>query len=295
MAEKPDDGRQQPHWTPSQRAVARAQQIYLEDLPAIDLVDLTGWLTVQLQGGANDNHPDCRVYADALYDMSRLIDELRFETSLAAVYIMELGDQPSIREHNRDQLAGAFRVPGTAIALLSPQLGDKPFVAQLFSEPITPLAGHRVLAGWFSAQLLDSALIRSVATLDCVAILLFSASGRPFAVDGHNDLLLPSFCAGDLELMVPCYGSHPAWPGLYQLTEHSSFQMARAYRHGFIHRRRVPTELHGGAEAIVSFGGESSMPVLGKLDQLSMVRDFYCGVLHVATRLAGELLRPAGD
>lgn len=43
---------------------------------------------------------------------------------------------------------------------------------QLLLNPTAALGGHRVLSGWWAAQLLDSAIIRGIAVLDRVAILL---------------------------------------------------------------------------------------------------------------------------
>jgi hypothetical protein len=294
MAEKLDPNERQLSWMPSRHALECAQRIYLEDLTAVDLVGLTGWLTGQLQRGSNDDREHCRVYADALYDMSRLIAELRFETSLAAVYIADLGERLCSEERDRSELSGIFVVPGMAVALLSPQLEDRLSLERIFTDPTTPVGGNRVLAGWFTAQLLDSALMRSIAALDCIAILLWSAAGRPFSMDSQGNLMLPAFCQKDLELIERQYGSSPAWSSLYGLTESGYIEMVRQYRYGFIHRRRAPTELHGGVGAVVRFGGDGAAPTLSKRDQLKMIQDFYHEVLHAATGLAGELLR-SGD
>lgn len=278
-------------WLPSHHALEGAQRILVEDLPAIDLVGLTRWLTLQLQRGSNDNHENCRVYADALYNMSRLIDELRFEASLAAVYIIDLGENASANKRSHGKPSAAFSMPGVALSLLSPRLEDRPLLTQLFSEPATPLAGHRMLAGWFAAQLIDSALMRSIAALDCIAVLLWSAAGRSFKKDSGNNLLLPTFCQFDMKIIDDEYGSNPAWPSLYQLTEHSSLQLVRPYNRGFAHRRRMPMQLHGGAEPNAIFGGEDAAPTLSVQDQLAMVVDFYRDVLCVATNLADDIFR----
>lgn len=291
MSDYSDIDDRPPCWMPSHHALKGAQHILAEDLPAIDLVGLTRWLTLQLQHGSNDNHENCKVYADALYDMSRLIDELRFEASLAAVYIIDLREKISPNERADGKPPAPFSIPGIALSLLSPRLMDKPLLTQFFSEPAAPLAGHRVLAGWFTAQLIDSALMRSIAALDCIAILLWSAAGRSFERDSEDNLLLPAFCPIDMKFIDSEYGSKPAWPRLYQLTGHSCLQVVRPYNRGFVHRRRMPMQLHGGPEPSVIFGGEDAAPTVSVQDQLTMVVDFYRDVLCVATNLADEILR----
>lgn len=293
MSEYPDSDGRMPGWLPSHHALEGAQRILVEDLPAIGLVGLTRWLTLQLQRGSNDNRANCKFYADALYDMSRLIDELRFEASLAAVYIIDFGEEISLKGQAHDKPSASFSPPGIALPLLSPQLRNKPtpLLTQFFSQPATPLTGHGVIAGWFAAQLIDSALMRSITALDCIAMLLWSATGRSFKRDNEGNLILPAFCQIDLTFIKPEYGSKPAWPDLYGLTEHSCLRMVRPYNRGFVHRRRLPMQLHGGSELSVTFGGEGAMPTISAQDQLAMVVDFYREVLGVATDLADQILQ----
>jgi hypothetical protein len=291
MSDHSDIDDRLPCWLPSHDALKGAQHILAEDMPAIDLVGLTRWLTLQLQRGSNDNHENCKVYADALYDMSRLIDELRFEASLAAVYIIDLGEKISLKERADGEPSAPFSMPGMALSLLSPKLGDKPLLTQLFSEPSTPLAGHRVLAGWFTAQLIDSALMRSIAALDCITVLLWSAAGRSFKRDREDNLIFPTFSKVAMNSLKREYRSKVAWPGLYELTDHSCLQRIRPYNRGFVHRRRMPMQLHGGPELNVTFGGEDVMPTVSVQDQVAMIMDFYREVLRVAAHLADEILR----
>lgn len=67
--------------------------------------------------------------------MSRWIDELRFEVTLAGVYIAEFDGKTSTRASSADGLHGSFEVPGNAITLLSP-----------------PLEGDRLLSSFFFDQ-----------------------------------------------------------------------------------------------------------------------------------------------
>jgi hypothetical protein len=290
MPEESGTGSRPPGWQPSPLALRRAQRVYLESMPHVGLTGLTGWLTTQLQRGLSDHDEHCRVYGDALYEMSRLIDELRFEASLASVYIAEFGGKLGAKPRSRGDLRGSFEVPGTGIALLSPPLDNKALLTQHFADPITPIAGYRTLAGWYTAQLLDSALARAVAALDCIAVLLWSAARIPPATDRQGRLMLPTFCEADLEVVGSHYCSSAVWLSLFALTEHGLNRMVRSYRDGFIHQRRAPAELHGGQEASIRFGGDRVVPPVSAERQLAILSEFYNDVLRTAITRADEVL-----
>jgi hypothetical protein len=290
MPEGSETGNRPQGWNPSLHALQQAQQTYLDSMPNVNLTGLTGWLTTQLQHGMNDRDEHCRVYGDALYEISRLIEELRFEASLASVYITEFGSKLCAKRRASRDLRGSFEMPGDAITLLNPSLNNGVVLTQHFDDPITPIAGHRVLAGWYTAQLLDSALARAIAALDCVAVLLWSAARIPPITDRQGRLILPTFCEEDLEVVGSHYCSSPMWLSLFTLTEHSSIQMVRPYRNGFIHQRRAPMELHGGQEVSIRFGGDRAVPPIGAQRQLAIVKDFYSEILHAAITRANEVL-----
>ena len=72
-------------WMPSDSEVREAQAIFFEDLPPLALDGLTKWLVAEDANG-RESEPR-RIFGDALYDLSALLDEVRFEVGVAAMYI----------------------------------------------------------------------------------------------------------------------------------------------------------------------------------------------------------------
>jgi hypothetical protein len=286
---RPEPEKHPAGWQPSAETVTAARAVYADALPPVNLVGLTRWLTARLQQGMSDEDVHCRVYGDALYEISRLIGELRFEVALAALYITEFGDKPAPGGAHPHVPRRPFEVPGTAITLISPPLDDAFLLSQLFANPGSPIAGHRTVAGWLAAQLLDSARLRAEAALDCVAVLLWCAAAEPLRSDHAGQVILPTFCVRDLERVGPRYRSLPAWPSLCQLAER---QCARGWstRGAFIHQRRLPVQLHGGREAVVRFGGDRAAPTVNAKRQLAMTVNFGRGVLGPAIAYTDEIL-----
>ena len=146
------------------------------------------------------------VYIDALFDLTQLGEELRYATSVGAVYLIGVrGDVAAAQDH-ATSLSGGMSVPTTARALLAPYLRPNPAPSQLLTRPGEPIAGQRVLGGWWAAQLFDSALIRGLACLDRVAIMLHRAAGKPLVRDNRsNELRLPAFRARYLQTIADAY------------------------------------------------------------------------------------------
>lgn len=290
MVEQSETENGLPRWRPTPYSIEQARQNYAKILPTVDLTGLTGWLTTQLQRGMSDDNEYCMLFGDALYEISRLIDELRFEVALATVYIREFDDKTSTRASSTDGLRGSFEVPRNAITLLSPPLEGGRLLSSFFVDPSASIAGQRTIAGWFTAQLLDSALIRAVAAIDCLPVLLWSAAETPMRTGRCGRLSLPKFCSSDLELVAFRYDSGPAWSNLCKLTEHTYMHLAVAYHDGFIHQRRAPRKLHGGRKSAITFGGHRSAAVMSADRQLKLVSNFICSVLHPAIKYTNQIL-----
>lgn len=290
MAEQSGPGNRLPRWSPTPYSMERARQNYADILPAVNLAGLTSWLTTQLQRGMSDNNEHCMLFGDALFEISRLIDELRFEVALAAVYITDFDGKTSTRASSADGLHGSFEVPGNAITLLSPPLEGDRLLSSFFIDPSASIAGQRTIAGWFAAQLLDSALIRAVAAIDCLPVLLWCAAETPMRTGYHGHPSLPTFCSNDLGIVALRYDSNSAWSDLCKLTEHKYMHQAVTHRDGFIHQRRAPTKLHGGKKSAITFGGHKSVTVMSADRQLKLVSNFTRSVLHPAIKYTNQIL-----
>jgi hypothetical protein len=103
-------------------------------------------------------------------------------------------------------IADGMTVPTAVQALLAPYLRPNPAPGELIGRPGQPFAGHRVLGGWWAAQLFDSSLIRGLSCLDRLAIMLHCAAGKDLTRDRRTqELRLPAFRANYLEPLAVAY------------------------------------------------------------------------------------------
>jgi ADP-ribosylglycohydrolase len=285
-------------WLPSTEVFDKSGAIYRDDLRSLDIEPLTNWLSDALGhprgvGEPNTNSAEARelrdVYADALFDLSRLAEELRFETSVGAVYLIGVRDDIAASKHPAGAAAGGMSIPTVVHALLSPYMLPNPDPSQLIINPGQPIAGQRVLGGWWAAQLFDSALIRGLACLDRLAILLHCAAGKSLSHDRlTKERRLPAFRTTYLKPLEDAY-DREQWAQLMALLDHEVFKFVKRYRDGFVHQRRGSMELHG------EFGdprdnASDRMEVLSPGQHLAMVIAFYKLVLTPACAIAGELI-----
>jgi hypothetical protein len=80
----------QPTWTFIGEAVQSADDVYYQKLPAISVEAFSVGVLAQ-QGEANPlPHREQReIYADSLFDLSRLLEEIRFEVALAVMLLVD--------------------------------------------------------------------------------------------------------------------------------------------------------------------------------------------------------------
>ena len=275
-------------WVPSDEALDLCRSVFFESLPPLALEGLTSWLAGEIKAGRESEHRD--VYSDALYDLSQLLEEVRFEAAVADAYILDLKDE-LFSEPDPADLSRTVGIPAEVLALLSPYFAQNWSPMKLFTDPGARLPGERVLGGWHAGQLLDAALIRSMAALDRLAILLWSAAGRQFERDKAGDLRLPAFRQGYLDQMLADYGQQASWPALRALVEHDFMKFVKPYRDGFIHRRRFPMELHGEHLTVTNLAaGSTRTKGLDASDHLAMVLGFYTEILKPAIVTTSDLL-----
>ena len=276
-------------WLPTDEASDLATEIFLNDLPSLPIEPLSSRLTSDLRSEENSEQRD--FYADAIHDFARLIDEVRFETSVAAAFISSL-KEILFKEVDEEDLSRTVGVPREVLALLAPYVAQNWLPTDLFSRPEMEISGSRILGGWFAGQLLDSALIRSISALDRIAILLWCAAPLPIERDRFGELRLPAFRKGYLNRMAPHYSSRAEWTPLANLVDHDFMGLVKPYRDGFVHRRRTPMQLHGEHVTVVDLHTDNprKIPGFDPNHHLGMVLGFYDTVLKPATELAGALV-----
>jgi len=227
--------------------------------------------------------------ADAIVDLSALIDEIRFSGAFAAVLIEDYehsvaadGDREESSSADSQELR-SLGIPVAALALLTPFFAPVPAPHDLFTEPHMRFAGDRVLSLWFAGQLIDSSLFRIVAAVDRVAIILWVSASLPIPVSKSTSH--PAFRPGYLRRLTPHYSDHTV-SALIQLTDHQLFRLIMSVRNGFAHSKRVLSELHGHYRVAYEAA-----------DPRGIVTQAIDGRTHLAILLAcyNEILRPAID
>ncbi len=231
-----------------------------------------------------------RPYVDSYIDLYRLLEEIRFELALAALLLddysrkLARGEAPPRHESELP-----MPLPAESIALLLRFMREPPNPAELFTQPYSELAGHRILSDWFAGQLLDSVLVRAVAACDRLATLLWTRVEEPIRTTKAGKSHYPAFRREALKELAPHYREAEAWPDLLELTDHELFAYAKDLRDDFTHARRVPSLLHGEQFTVFAQDGEG-IEGLDAEDHLAIGVAFYNEVIRAAIRLTGELL-----
>jgi len=163
----------------------------------------------------------------------------------------------------------------------------------LFADPYAGISGNRVLGDWFAAQLLDSALFRSVAVCDRLAILLWVRAGREIPTTKRGREHHPAFTPRHLDVLVRDYGEQAEWASLRALADNELFTFTKELRDGFTHSRRLVSELHG--EPIVAYAMEAPKRGVDADEHRALALAFYDVILRPAIGLGGVLLGNRSD
>jgi len=269
-------------WLPSEEALSQADDIYLTHLQTPDLAPLSEWLTAD----PSPNPVDKDVYEDAVFDISRLIEEYRYEAGVAAAFA--IGLDAELEALSEEQLRGpvAMSIPKGVRALLAPYSTFLPLPSQLFLNPKEQISGFRLLGGWWAAQLYDSALVRGSAALDRLATILYCAQGLAI-----NREYMPAFKLAHLKRITKWY-SDPNWAALLALLDHPVFTLAKRYRDGFIHQTRAPMALHGDHSVVRDASGGGHEVIRGTTPEMheGIVLAYFNLILVVACDLVGKLI-----
>jgi hypothetical protein len=232
------------------KSIDAADHIYYQDLPAIDLGSFAAG--VLIDAGGTPLFPDRElreVYSDALFDLSRLLEEIRFEISWASLLLTDWLIRDARGEVERlpqDRMQTPFSAE--LLAALAPYALTPPSPTTLLTNPHQAIGGLRHLSRWAGAQLLDSALLREVSALDRVATMLHLRATHTIPRARDGSMRLPGFTAGGLAGTKKLWGQREAWGPLYELLEDPLYDVVRRYRNGNVHSRRWPAELHGESQ-----------------------------------------------
>lgn len=238
--------------------------------------------------------PEYRVYAEALIELHRLIDEIRFECALAVLILVDYRVKRDRGDAPRSEESSVPPIPLEALALIMRYIREPPSPGQLFFEPHTEMAGSRILSRWLAAQLLDSALYRAVAASDRLTVLLQARAGRPFTVTKAGGLRYPTFTPSDLRKLNEHYEGRAEWRELREVATNPLFVFVREARHEFTHGLRLPFELHG-EKVRASVADPLDVAGIDVDDHVALVLALYDGVLRPAVELTEQLLEPTPE
>ena len=285
-------------WKMGREARARAYDLLSGHLA---MANLEGFTSPLMPGKSYLQDPLLReAYAEVLVDFHDLLEEIQFHVMFGAMILTEteeaLRDGRASKNEPPSGLTTItdFGMPVEASALLAPFERQVPPPCELFDTPYQHISGGRILSTWFAGQLFDSAIVRSIAALDRLAILLWLYAGRPVpTVRGKPHA--PSFSGHWLKQMSSHYSCcTSSWPQLIGYADNPLLMFVKGFRDGFVHRKRMPSALHGETKTSYSASNRVSTG-LNPRDHEALAVAFYAAVVReVATLIGKVMLEDAG-
>jgi hypothetical protein len=250
----------EPTWSLSQHATNTADDVYYQRLEAINISAYgDGVLTEPGDKPLVADREDRELYADSLFDLHRLLEEIRFEIAFATMLTSDYRAHHPIDEPSTTVPKGIdMTLSIELLAVLSTEAPLPPSPSQLTTALHREILGHRHLSRWLAAQLLDSAILRCLSSLDRVATMLHIRADLPIERRADGSPRPPGFSIAELKAMRASYEGHPSWQALRDVARHDMYKFIKGYRDGTVHHRRWPSELHGEASLSYSDAGAST-------------------------------------
>ena len=274
-----------PAWFPDEFAISTAKSFLTSELELIDIEPLRAVLmrrTPRVSLGDED------LYADALYDLIKLLEEYRYLSAVGVLYATSVEDEIQAIAEAQSKGPGSVGMSSAVRALLAGMGAANGDPSTHLKTPGITIPGLRVLGGWWAAMLYDSALIRGMAIMDRIAALLAIESGQQIKPDW-----MPIFRTKFLD-KLPSWQHTPEMAQLHELASGKLFEFVKSYRDGFVHKQRVPVELHGDHRrgGWRPDGTTSMVPGISAYEHAGLVSMFYNDVISVACDAAGHLISP---
>jgi hypothetical protein len=293
-------------WTFSGEATQSADEVYEQQLPPISVEAFSTGLLVQEGEATLLPHREQReIYADSLFDLSRLLEEIRFEVALATLLLVDFRVH---RDMGEVQAPGGpsdhIDMPMQILAVLMTYAAAPPSPTALLRSLHQRISGQRYLSRWLAAQLLDSAILRALSCMDRVVTMLHLRAG--LAVDMRKDgtLHLPSFTRQSLRALRPLYGKHSVWSEFMAIFDSPIYGLIKRFRDGMVHHRRWPSELHGesrvsywdaGGLAVEGGGPNQVFEGLSAQQHVALLIATWNEVIGPTVEIGGRLLSPRSE
>ena len=250
-----------PRWDLSPTAKAEGDRTWRVDLPPPAQEGLSAPL-LRMGTGASGalTGIDANHYADALLDLSMLVEEVRFEVGLAVMLLVDFAERCPAeveRLNSPRPWPHSVGIPTIAMALLTPHARPHPSPSSLTERLHESMGPDRHLSRWFAGQLLDSALVRVLSCLDRLATLLQLSSGRGVARTARGTLRMPAFGPAFVRELRASLGDREPLDRLDGVAQHELLAWAKDVRNGQIHARRWPSMLHGERKVVYSWEDEN--------------------------------------
>jgi hypothetical protein len=239
----------QPVWSLSEQALTVADSVYYETLKKISVEDYgKGVLTEPGSRPAVADRIGRELYSDSLFDLHRLLEEIRFEIAFARMLTADYRAHRQSEAQPSEGSNGFDLSPSIEIlAVLSSHTSPPPSPSLLTRDLHHAMSGDRHLSRWLAGQLLDSALLRTLSALDRVATMLHIRAGLNIPTRKDGSPRLPAFGKEELRAIRLAFADHEALQELRALAAHDLYRFVKRYRDGTVHHRRWPSELHGEA------------------------------------------------
>lgn len=273
---------EQAGWLPSDDARSMARHLFENDFafPNLDaLVD--GVLSFSSTDPASSG-----VYDATLVDLVRLLEEFRYGITVASLYAIDAQGTMAAMRGNHKEWPHNVGLSVHVMAMLSGRGNNHLPPDQLLIDPTTRMPGSRLLGGWWAGQLIDSAIVRGISVMDRIATLLFCHAGL---VDPSR---MPAFRHWHLRKLSAVLGGEPEWGELLDLSTNEVFEFVKNLRDGYIHRSRLPSELHGDfvTSSRDDQGNQFSARGLEPAQHLATASALFRVVICPALDLAGQII-----
>ncbi len=296
----------EPRFTLSTEAVQSSDDVYHGQLEPIDISAFAaGLLDERGKAPLLPSREEREIYADSLFDLSRLLEEVRFEVALAVMLLVDFRVRRDMGEVGiRENPDNNIGMPVQILAVLAPYSMQPPSPTDLLRSPHQPISGYRHLSRWFAAQLLDSAILRTLSCMDRVVTMLHLRAGLAVKKRSDGTLLLPSFTRQDLRALRPAYERHGSWKDFRAIIDNPIYGLIKRFRDGMVHHRRWPSELHGETKvAYWDVGGpvegrpgpDQTYVGLSAQDHVALLLATWKEVVGPTVQLGGWLLAPGGE
>jgi hypothetical protein len=299
-------------WAIEREAREAADEVYYDQLRPIEVSGFgAGLLNTDKSVPFLPEREERDLYADSLFDLHRLLEEVRFETALAVMILVDFRlrrDRGEVEPFKEDRSVANVVMPVEILATLAPYMRPPPSPTALLTSPHEQLSGSRHLSRWYAAQLLDGAVLRALSCLDRVITMLHLRALLPIEHRKDGTIRLPSFERTALRRLRPAYQHSPDWAPFRAIADNAIYKLMKRFRDGTVHHRRWPSELHGEKQITYwDSGGPSrglgAAPIgegLSAQDHAALLLATWDQVLRPAIEGGGRLLdsaqgAPTGD